>query len=94
MDDKTVAICTDLKKVGLLDFRSICNPDHLQINLFSTIPNSDKSGFQILTVLNGKIVYDLIILNSTIQASVTPNLTKKKYRLPDGPGKRSSSRRR
>ena len=36
--------------VGLPDF--IQNPDHLQPNLFLTIQNPEKSGFQIPAVVN------------------------------------------
>ena len=40
-------ICPDFKWLGFQISDSICNPNHLQPNLFLTIPNPDLSRFQL-----------------------------------------------
>ena len=45
-----VAICPHSKRSGFQISDPIQNPDHLRPNLFWTIQNPDKVGFQICTV--------------------------------------------
>ena len=47
--------------VGLTDFRSHRNLDHLQPNLFLTIQNPDQSGFQIPTVFGFEGFQEIIV---------------------------------
>ena len=48
--DNMAAICLDFKWLGFRISDAIRNPDHWQPNLFWTIRNGDKVGFQIPSV--------------------------------------------